>query len=100
MPAQVQAIAAQASPQPQPTAMPAMQPQPAAQPAAPAVPAKPVQVASAVAMPPPGVAERAPVLDMEAEAPSVARPYVPPPERRTLPDGVPDLSMPPSEVAE
>ncbi len=42
----------------------------------------------------------APATPSPPAEPSVANPYVPPPDRRVLPDGVPDLSMPPSEVAE
>jgi hypothetical protein len=30
--------------------------------------------------------------------PSVATPYVPPLDTRVLPDGIPDLSMPPVEM--
>jgi ATP-binding cassette subfamily C protein LapB len=95
-PVPAQAVVAAAAPAAQAPAQ-APVPSPVAAPAMPAAAAAP---SVSPAVPPPGVAERAPVLDTEAEAPSVARPYTPPPDRRTLPDGVPDLSMPPSEVAE
>ncbi|WP_207301110.1 type I secretion system permease/ATPase [Aquabacterium lacunae] len=82
----------------------AVTPVAAERPVAPATPAPatPAAVAPApVVQPPPGVAERAPTLSQPvSEEPSVARPYVAPAERRTLPDGVPDLSMPPAEVPE
>lgn len=86
----------------QAAAVPATPPQAVAP--SPVVPAPPQQPASApsVAVPPPGVAERAPTLREPAEPQesSVARPYVPPVDQRKLPDGVPDLSMPPQEVPE
>lgn len=48
-----------------------------------------------VAPPPSVVPQAAPAARPE---PSVATPYVPPPDNRVLPDGIPDLSMPPVEL--
>jgi len=68
-----QAVPVPTSPAPVPAPAPTPAPTPAPVAAAPAVPAQPLE-------------------------PSVATPYVPPPDNRVLPDDIPDLSMPPVEV--
>jgi len=94
-PAQAAAQALAQMPPPS-TASAAVSPSPAPVAAAPSVAAPPpvaaAQAPAAQAVPvPPAV----PAPPME---PTVATPYVPPPDTRVLPDGIPDLSMPPVEV--
>jgi ATP-binding cassette, subfamily C, bacterial LapB len=71
--------------------------------AAPVVPAAAPPVAAAQspapqAAPVPPAAAAVPVAPARPPEPSVATPYVPPPDNRVLPDDIPDLSMPPVEV--